>query len=62
MRYLKLAYYFQFGDPKDGIRSPARNIVRLICLIYPAGKVSPYLMEGLKTKNARLRAGEYNSL
>ncbi|KAF2350520.1 CLASP N-terminal domain [Trinorchestia longiramus] len=46
----------KFGDPKDGIRGPARNIVRLICNIYPAGKVAPYLMEGLKTKNARQRA------
>ncbi|XP_018010529.1 cytoskeleton-associated protein 5 [Hyalella azteca] len=46
----------KFGDPKDGIRGPARNIVRLIVRIYPASKVSPYLMEGLKNKNARQRA------
>ncbi|KAK8725453.1 hypothetical protein OTU49_010866 [Cherax quadricarinatus] len=46
----------KFGDPKDSIRGPARNIARLICNIYPASKVSPYMMEGLKAKNARQRA------
>lgn len=46
----------KFGDPKDSIRGPARNIARLICHIYPASKVSPYMMEGLKAKNARQRA------
>ncbi|KAG0714752.1 Cytoskeleton-associated protein 5 [Chionoecetes opilio] len=46
----------KFGDPKDSIRGPARNIARLICDIYPASKVSPYMMEGLKAKNARQRA------
>ncbi|XP_045137050.1 cytoskeleton-associated protein 5-like isoform X4 [Portunus trituberculatus] len=46
----------KFGDPKDSIRGPARNIARLICNIYPASKVSPYIMEGLKAKNARQRA------
>ncbi|XP_069178181.1 cytoskeleton-associated protein 5 isoform X4 [Procambarus clarkii] len=46
----------KFGDPKDSIRGPARNIAKLICNIYPASKVSPYMMEGLKAKNARQRA------
>lgn len=46
----------KFGDPKDSIRGPARNIAKLICNIYPASKVSPYMLEGLKAKNARQRA------
>ncbi|XP_064115377.1 cytoskeleton-associated protein 5-like isoform X2 [Macrobrachium nipponense] len=46
----------KFGDPKDSIRGSARNIAKLICTIYPASKVSPYMMEGLKAKNARQRA------
>ncbi|XP_069992447.1 cytoskeleton-associated protein 5 isoform X5 [Penaeus vannamei] len=46
----------KFGDPKDAIRGPARNIAKLICNIYPASKVSPYMMDGLKAKNARQRA------
>ncbi|KAK7077047.1 hypothetical protein SK128_006638 [Halocaridina rubra] len=46
----------KFGDPKDSIRGSARNIAKLICNIYPASKVSPYMMDGLKAKNARQRA------
>ncbi|CAL4065491.1 unnamed protein product, partial [Meganyctiphanes norvegica] len=46
----------KFGDPKEPIRGPARAISKLICNIYPASKVSPYLLEGLKAKNARQRA------
>lgn len=53
-----MTFLLQFGDPKDAIRGPARNIAKLICNIYPASKVSPYMMDGLKAKNARQRAGE----
>lgn len=50
-------FFFQFGDPKDAIRGPTKNIIKLICNIYPASKVSPYILDGLKSKNARQRAG-----
>merc|ERR1719187_2307142 len=46
----------KFGDPKDAIRGPARNIAKVICKIYPASKLSSYLTDGLKSKNARQRA------
>ena len=46
----------KMGDPKEPIKSSAKNIANLICRIYPASKVSPYMIEGLKTKNARQRA------
>ncbi|MCL4126150.1 UNVERIFIED_CONTAM: hypothetical protein GTU68_000578, partial [Idotea baltica] len=46
----------KFGDPKDAIRGPTKNIIKLICDIYPASKVSPYILDGLKSKNARQRA------
>ncbi|RXG68860.1 Cytoskeleton-associated protein 5 [Armadillidium vulgare] len=46
----------KFGDPKDAIRGPTKNIIKLICNIYPASKVSPYILDGLKSKNARQRA------
>jgi len=45
----------KMGDPKDQIRSFCRNILRLICNLYSATKLFPYLMNGLANKNAKLR-------
>lgn len=44
------------GDPKDQVRSSIRNIFKILCHVYPASKMSPYLMDGLKSKNAKQRA------
>lgn len=44
------------GDPKDQVRSSIRTIFKSMCEVYPASKFSPFLMEGLKHKNAKLRA------
>ena len=47
----------QLGDPKDTIRASVRNIFRELYKIYPASKVFLYVMDGLKSKNGRQRAG-----
>ena len=40
------------------IRASMRNIFRELYKIYPASKVFLYVMDGLKSKNGRQRAGE----
>lgn len=45
----------KFGDPKDTVRSSVRSIFRQMCLVYPFTKVFCYIMDGLKSKNARQR-------
>ena len=44
------------GDPKDPIRNSVKRIFKCMCQVYPVSKFSPYLMDGLKDKNAKLRA------
>ena len=44
------------GDPKDQVRNSIKQIFKYTCQIYPVSKFSPYLMDGLKNKNAKLRA------
>ncbi|ESO04897.1 hypothetical protein HELRODRAFT_78594 [Helobdella robusta] len=43
------------GDPKDNIRRDIRLILQLVCNVYPSARVSAFLMEGLKSKNAKQR-------
>lgn len=45
----------KIGDPKDAVRNGVRQLLRQICLVYPFSKVFSYLMEALKSKNARQR-------
>lgn len=45
----------KIGDPKDAVRNGVRGIFRQICVVYPFTKVFSYIMEGLKSKNARQR-------
>ncbi|XP_055712026.1 protein mini spindles isoform X3 [Phlebotomus papatasi] len=45
----------KIGDPKDAVRNGVRTLLRQICLVYPFSKLSMYIMEGLKSKNARQR-------
>lgn len=45
----------KIGDPKDAVRNGVRGILRQICIVYPFTKVFSYIMEGLKSKNARQR-------
>ena len=43
------------GDPKDQIRNSIRSIFQILSNVYPASKFSGYLMEGIKSKNAKQR-------
>ncbi|NXB93753.1 CKAP5 protein, partial [Vidua chalybeata] len=44
------------GEPKDVIRKDVRAILNRMCLIYPASKMFPFIMEGTKSKNSKQRA------
>ncbi|XP_038218793.1 protein mini spindles isoform X2 [Zerene cesonia] len=44
------------GDPKDTVRNGVKALFRQICVVYSVTKLFGYLMEGLKSKNARQRA------
>ncbi|XP_053685172.1 protein mini spindles [Sabethes cyaneus] len=46
----------KIGDPKDVVRNGVRNLLRQICLLYPFAKVFVFVMDALKSKNARQRA------
>ena len=43
------------GDSKETIRVKIRGILKKLCRIYPASKLFGYLLEGVKSKNARTR-------
>uniref|UniRef100_A0A1A9W8C3 TOG domain-containing protein n=1 Tax=Glossina brevipalpis TaxID=37001 RepID=A0A1A9W8C3_9MUSC len=45
----------KLGDPKDTVRNGVRSLLRQILVVYPYNKVFIYVMEGLKSKNARQR-------
>ncbi|XP_055384465.1 protein mini spindles isoform X2 [Condylostylus longicornis] len=45
----------KIGDPKDAVRNGVRSLLRQICCVYPFAKVFVYVMDGLKSKNARQR-------
>ncbi|XP_045778443.1 protein mini spindles isoform X2 [Maniola jurtina] len=44
------------GDPKDTVRNGVKALFKQICIVYSVTKLFGYLMEGLKSKNARQRA------
>ncbi|KPU75563.1 uncharacterized protein Dana_GF11924, isoform G [Drosophila ananassae] len=45
----------KIGDPKDAVRNGVRRVLRQVILVFPFAKVFGYVMEGLKSKNARQR-------
>ncbi|KAK2583775.1 hypothetical protein KPH14_009682 [Odynerus spinipes] len=47
----------KIGDPKDAVRNGVRALFKQIALVYPVSKLFSYVMEGLKSKNARQRTG-----
>ncbi|XP_043494004.1 protein mini spindles isoform X1 [Polistes fuscatus] len=47
----------KIGDPKDAVRNGVRALFKQIALVYPVSKIFSYVMEGLKSKNARQRTG-----
>ncbi|KAF1387132.1 hypothetical protein PFLUV_G00102090 [Perca fluviatilis] len=44
------------GEPKDVVRKDVRAILTMLCKVYPASKVFPFLMDGTKSKNSKQRA------
>lgn len=46
------------GDPKDNIRRDVHIILQMICRVYPSSKMFNYLLEGVKSKNAKQRTGQ----
>ncbi|XP_076003140.1 cytoskeleton-associated protein 5-like isoform X2 [Genypterus blacodes] len=46
----------KMGEPKDGVRKDVRTIMGILCKVYPASKIFPFLMEGTKSKNSKQRA------
>ncbi|XP_049825977.1 protein mini spindles isoform X2 [Aethina tumida] len=46
----------KIGDPKDSVRNGVRALFKQICNIYPVHRLFTYIMEGIKSKNARQRA------
>ena len=46
------------GESKDVVRKDVRAILAMLCKVYPASKVFPFLMDGTKSKNSKQRAGK----
>ncbi|XP_041851943.1 cytoskeleton-associated protein 5 isoform X2 [Melanotaenia boesemani] len=44
------------GESKDVVRKDVRAILAMLCKVYPASKVFPFLMEGTKSKNSKQRS------
>ncbi|XP_038561241.1 cytoskeleton-associated protein 5 isoform X4 [Micropterus salmoides] len=44
------------GESKDVVRKDVRAILTMLCKVYPASKVFPFLMEGTKSKNSKQRS------
>ena len=40
------------------VRKDVRAILTMLCKVYPASKVFPFLMDGTKSKNSKQRAGK----
>lgn len=52
-----MIFLLQVGESKDVVRKDVRAILAMLCKVYPASKVFPFLMEGTKSKNSKQRAG-----
>ncbi|KAM4618375.1 cytoskeleton-associated protein 5 [Polymixia lowei] len=44
------------GESKDVVRKDVRAILTMLCKVYPASKIFPFLMDGTKSKNSKQRA------
>lgn len=45
----------KIGDPKDTVKNGVRLLIRRFCRTYPYAKMFTFIMDGLKSKNARQR-------
>lgn len=46
----------QIGDPKDSVRNGVRSLFKQIGYVYSISRLFSYIMDGIKSKNARQRA------
>lgn len=46
----------KIGDPKDSVRNGVKALLNQLQRLFPINKLSPYIMDGVKSKNARQRA------
>ncbi|KAF7272697.1 hypothetical protein GWI33_014546, partial [Rhynchophorus ferrugineus] len=46
----------KIGDPKDSVKNGVRALLKQISGVFPVSRLSVYVMEGIKSKNARQRA------
>lgn len=46
----------KIGDPKDSVRNGVGSLLKQISGVFPVSRLSVYVMEGVKSKNARQRA------
>ncbi|XP_072383442.1 protein mini spindles [Diabrotica undecimpunctata] len=46
----------KIGDPKDSVRNGVKALLNQLNRLFPVNKLSTYVMEGVKSKNARQRA------
>ena len=63
--YLKLVVsppLSQVGDAKDAVRKGVRFLFRELCSFYPPAKLFGFVLDGLKSKNARQRTGEWSTV
>lgn len=47
----------QVGDAKDNVRKDVRGIIKILYKLYPVSKMFTFLMDGIKSKNAKQRMG-----
>lgn len=48
----------QVRESKDVVRKDVRAIFTMLCKVYPASKLFPFILEGTKSKNSKQRCGE----
>ncbi|XP_034051282.1 cytoskeleton-associated protein 5-like [Thalassophryne amazonica] len=46
----------KMGESKDVVRKDVRVIANMMCKMYPASKIFPFVMDGTKSKNSKQRA------
>ncbi|XP_034021555.1 cytoskeleton-associated protein 5-like isoform X2 [Thalassophryne amazonica] len=44
------------GESRDVVLKDVRAILTMLCNVYPASKIFPFLMDGTKSKNSKQRA------
>uniref|UniRef100_A0A8C4JJR9 TOG domain-containing protein n=1 Tax=Dromaius novaehollandiae TaxID=8790 RepID=A0A8C4JJR9_DRONO len=55
--YLFPYLIMKMGESKEAVLKLVHAVLKRICLVYPASKVFVFLMEGVKSKNAKQQVG-----